>query len=1287
MIKRSGKILLCIALLLMQMDGVFGYRQAFAANAVAPKLVAGYYHTVSLVSSGEVYSWGYGDRGQLGDGTWNTRTTPVMAKNLNHVIDIHSGVRSSMALRQDGTVWTWGANENGQLGIGTITNVNAPVQVSGLSGIKAISGGLGYHGMALSENGTVWTWGKNDNGELGNGTTTQQNAPVTVTGLSDVKAIAAGGYYSLALKSDGTVWAWGVNGSGELGDGTTTDRYVPVQVDGLTDVIAIAAGGSHSLAVKQDGTVWAWGSNTYGTLGDGTRTHRTRPVQVRNLQHIVAVAGGGYHSLAVDRAGNVWSWGDNSRKQLGLSSNVSSLIPVPIPGIEHVREISAGGFHSVAMKKDGTVWGWGLNSGGQIGDGTYNNTRDIPTLTKAVLDTTAPDIGSGMLNPYSITADSVGLEWPRASDNMTEQHELQYLLYLSGSPNVGDVSQMERNGMPVGSYAADQTGLVVNGLTEGTDYYFNVIAKDVVGRKSAYRMLKVTTKWPQIYSLTYDGNGHTAGNVPVSSGLFARGDETVVAGNTGQLGKDGSTFVGWNTEADGSGIDYPAGGKLTFGTQDVTLYAKWNKNPAPIELTAVSYMPAHQSVGVERDATLQVVFNEDVTVVSGKSITIRQASDQRVVESIDAADAGKVAVLGNTVTLDPSTAFDYGTTYYVEIESGAFTGNHSGTYFTGIQGADTWSFTVREPAAPAYDATLQALGLNSPGGEVGLSPEFNRYHYDYKAQVANENDRLTVTAQVYDARVQVTVSVYGEAGDLEVGPIDILSGQESPELPVSVGNHVIEIVVTAPDGQHLKYRLMVTRASSTGGGTPEEPGGGSSPGGTGSGSGYANSGSSGSATPSENRVNVRVTLNDESQEGMVTGLFHETDGHTVVSMKLDTAKLEARLKTVDYNPVIVIALAQPADHVSLEINGAAIDLLDAKQGTIEIRSVLGTYHVPAAVMASSRWQKSGSLDQPIAADQMSVILTMAASDAVKVRAAQQAALQSGITLVGLPVDFEITAKVHDISLQLNPFPQYVEHRISWPQGLSAPMNTAVGLDKNGVFYHIPTRIEMKKDGSSEAVLHRLAAGTVAFISHQASAADVSFHWSKDAVNDLASRMILNGNGLVDAAAGTSTNQSAALHFAPNAQVNRAEFAAMIVRALGLPEAKGEIPAFQDVSAGDWYSGVIAQAVQYELLQGYEDGCFRPDQGITRQEAMTVMARMMKLAGITSAVNEMEAATVLSSFRDREDLSDWAKPAAAVLVKQGIAQGTDAGLKPLQKLSRGEAAVMLQRLLKAAELID
>ncbi|MGG3283278.1 S-layer homology domain-containing protein [Paenibacillus solani] len=1293
MLRRSGKILLCMALLLLQLNGIMGNREAFAAASVAPKLVAGYYHTASLVSSGEVYSWGYGDRGQLGDGTWYTRTTPVKAKNLNHVIDIHSGVRSSMALRQDGTVWTWGANENGQLGIGTITNVNAPAQVAGLSGIKAISGGLGYHGMALSENGTVWTWGKNDNGELGNGTTIQQNTPVLVTGLSDVTAIAAGGYYSLALKSDGTVWAWGVNGNGELGDGTTTDRYVPVQVAGLSDVMAIAAGGSHSLAIKQDGTVWAWGINTYGMLGDGTRTHRTRPVQVRNLQHIVAVAAGGYHSLAVDQAGNVWSWGDNSQKQLGLGSNASSLSPIPVPGIEQVREISAGGFHSVVMKKDGTVWGWGYNSGGQIGDGTYNNTRDVPTLTKAVLDTTSPDTGSGSLTPYTITFDSVALEWLKASDNMTEQQELQYLLYISGSPNIGDVSQMERNGKPVGSYAEDQTGLVVNGLTEGTDYYFNVIVKDAVGRKSAYRMLKVTTKWPQIYSLTYDGNGHTTGNVPVINGLFARGDETVVADNTGGLGKDGFVFAGWNTEADGSGIDYPAGGKLIFGTQDVTLYAQWKAIQTPDELKAVSYTPSHQSVGVDRDTILQVVFNEEVTAVSGKSITIRLASDHRIVETIDAADAGSVTILGNTASIDPLNEFDAGAAYYVEIEQGAFTGNHSGASYAGIQGGDAWSFTVREQSAPAYDATLKAMALYSSSGEVALSPEFARAHYDYKAQVTNDTDRLTVTAQVYDARATVTASVYGEAGDLVWGPTDLLSGQESPFLPVAEGSQVIEVVVTTPDGQHLNYRTTVSRASSGGGGgTPEEPEGsspeGSSPGGSspaGSGQGSAMPDPSGTSEPS-NRVDVKVTINDESHEGMVTGLFHEANGHTVVSMKLDTTKLEARLRTVDYNPVIVISLARPADQVSLETSGAALDLLKAKQGAIEIQSSLGHFHVPAALMASSRWHAPGSTDLPTA-DQITVTLTMAGSDAAKVEAVKKTALQSGTTLVGLPIEFEITAKAQDTVLQLDPFPQYMKQRIIWPKGMPGQMTTAVLLDRNGNLHPIPTRFELKEDGSSEAILHRFAAGTVAFISHQVHVADVSFHWSKDAVSDLASRMILNGTRLAEAWTDINADQPAAIHFAPNAQVSRAEFAAMIVRALGLDEVQVGVPAFQDVGADDWYNGVITQAVQYGLLQGYEDGRFRPAQGITRQEAMAVMARVMKLAGITSAVNEVEAAAVLSLHQDLEELSDWAKPAAAVLLKHGIVLGSGAGLKPLQKLSRGEAAVMLQRLLKGAELID
>jgi hypothetical protein len=151
-------------------------------------------------------------------------------------------------LKNDGTVWAWGYNGDGELGNGTNTDSNVPVPVSGLSGITAIAGG-GYHSLALKNDWTVWAWGYNEYGQLGNGTNTDSNVPVPVSGLSGITAIAGGEYHSLALKNDWTVWTWGWNGYGQLGNGTNTDSNVPVQVSGLTGIMAIAGGGSHSLAI------------------------------------------------------------------------------------------------------------------------------------------------------------------------------------------------------------------------------------------------------------------------------------------------------------------------------------------------------------------------------------------------------------------------------------------------------------------------------------------------------------------------------------------------------------------------------------------------------------------------------------------------------------------------------------------------------------------------------------------------------------------------------------------------------------------------------------------------------------------------------------------------------------------------------------------------------------------------------------------------------------------------------------------------------------------------------
>jgi alpha-tubulin suppressor-like RCC1 family protein len=225
---------------------------------------------------------------------------------------------------------------------------------------------------------------------LGPETAPADPVPVQVPGLTDVKAVAAGGGHSLALKSDGTVWAWGWNGDGQLGDGTTRSRTAPVQVSGLTGVVRIAAGGAHSLAVKDDGTVWAWGSNAGGQLGDGTTMDRLTPVQVKTLSGATTVAAGRFHSLALKEDGTLWAWGDDQFGQLGDAVELpppvwraGRLGPMQAGGLSGVAKIAAGTTHNLALKTDGTLWAWGENSYGQLGNGIARP-WDWPARSKPV---------------------------------------------------------------------------------------------------------------------------------------------------------------------------------------------------------------------------------------------------------------------------------------------------------------------------------------------------------------------------------------------------------------------------------------------------------------------------------------------------------------------------------------------------------------------------------------------------------------------------------------------------------------------------------------------------------------------------------------------------------------------------------------------------------------------------------------------------------------------------------------------------------------------------------------
>ncbi|MDI6897871.1 RCC1 domain-containing protein [Methanocella conradii] len=291
----------------------------------AKAITAGYSHILILKNDGTVWAWGYNNEGQLGDGTSLTRAEPVQVTGLTNVQAIASGFAHNLALKDDGTVWAWGYNIYGQLGVGNCSHdIPSPIQIVSLSNVTAISTGDSTS-FALKDDGSVWAWGENDHGQIGDGTNENKLIPIKVP-INDIIDIASCGGHTLALKDDGTVLAWGRNCNGELGNGgisepsNKSDRYQPDEIKGLSDVIAISAGQSHSVALKKDGSVWVWGENQEGILGLGTVSgyDKNAPVLVTRLRDIIAISAGSRHTLALKNDGTVWAWGNNRDGAVGV---------------------------------------------------------------------------------------------------------------------------------------------------------------------------------------------------------------------------------------------------------------------------------------------------------------------------------------------------------------------------------------------------------------------------------------------------------------------------------------------------------------------------------------------------------------------------------------------------------------------------------------------------------------------------------------------------------------------------------------------------------------------------------------------------------------------------------------------------------------------------------------------------------------------------------------------------------------------------------------------------------
>ncbi|CAI5507255.1 unnamed protein product [Closterium sp. Naga37s-1] len=355
---------------------------------------AGASHTVALLSDDRVCAWGRGEDGQLGLGSAEEQLEPTEVAALagKHVSALACGADHTTAYSEDSqTLWSWGWGDFGRLGHGHSSDVFLPHAVASLCGrpIKHIACG-DCHCIAVDANGTAFSWGRNQNGQLGLGTLDDALVPTQITALAGVplRMVAAGAEHTAAAAEDGRLYGWGWGRYGNLGLGDRLDRKLPEQVTAIESerIAQVACGWRHTIVVNGDGRLFTFGWSKYGQLGHGDfQDHLTpSPVPAMQDKRIVQVSGGWRHSVALDADGVVYAWGWNRFGQVGVGNSEDQCSPQRIESIsERVVAVACGWRHTVVLSEGGNVFSWGRATSGQLGHGDTTD-RNLPKRVEAI---------------------------------------------------------------------------------------------------------------------------------------------------------------------------------------------------------------------------------------------------------------------------------------------------------------------------------------------------------------------------------------------------------------------------------------------------------------------------------------------------------------------------------------------------------------------------------------------------------------------------------------------------------------------------------------------------------------------------------------------------------------------------------------------------------------------------------------------------------------------------------------------------------------------------------------
>lgn len=427
-----------------------------------------------------------------------------------------------------------------------------------------------------------------------------------------------------------------------------------------------------------------------------------------------------------------------------------------------------------------------------------------------------------------------------------------------------------------------------------------------------------------------------------------------------------------------------------------------------------------------------------------------------------------------------------------------------------------------------------------------------------------------------------------------------------------------------------------------------------------------------SPAPAKTGTELNVYIDGQIQPKSATVARAEVNGREVATIAVDNEAVVSRIERNETKKLLLDARGDSAGVIKSTLNGKLVKAMESKEAVLEIETDKGGYTLPASQIRIDAI--ASQIGKNIALQDIEISVGIAEPEGAALAKVEQAAQRVGASQVAKPVSFEVEASYGGQVIKVDRFSSYVERTVALPEGVDpSRITTGIVLNGDGTVAHMPT-IVTQKDGKYYATIRSMTNSVYSVIWHPKTFADVAAHWSRDDVNDLASRLVVNG--------------TTAAAFEPNRVVTRAEFVSILTRGLGLHAAQGttDAAANTDVPDGSWYADAVRIAASYGIAGGYKDGTFKPGASITRQEAMSMLARAMRLAGLASGSGRTPGET-LSAFADAGGVGAWARDAVASVVDAGLAQGANGKLNPGAGITRAETAAMVRRLLVKAGYIN